>query len=147
MRTGNFSTRFVVLHLASLICAAVCVAGPPGGEDSSLRSQTAIATLTTRSLLPLIRPMGGSSSSRIRLDLRAPETIKPADAYSSTPNDKTSTLQIPFKQSKSPAEAMVKRVQREGLPVARLWENKAALLSVGLNQKGQPGLWLMQKTP
>ena len=40
---------------------------------------------------------------------------------------------------------MARRVHREGLPVARLWENHAALVSLGLNQRGKPGLWIMQK--
>jgi hypothetical protein len=44
------------------------------------------------------------------------------------------------------AQEFAKRVHREGLPVARLWENKSALVSIGLNQKGKPGLWLTQKT-
>ena len=43
-------------------------------------------------------------------------------------------------------EEFARRVHREGLPVARLWENKSALVSLGLNQKGKPGLWLIQKT-
>src|SRR5260370_37021245 len=43
-------------------------------------------------------------------------------------------------------EEIVRRVHREGLPVARLWENKSALVSLGLNQKGKPGLWIIQKT-
>lgn len=42
-------------------------------------------------------------------------------------------------------EEFARRVHREGLPVARLWENKSALLSLGLNQKGKPGLWIIQK--
>jgi len=45
----------------------------------------------------------------------------------------------------SQAEIFARRIHREGLPVARLWENKSALLSIGLNQKGRPGLWLTQK--
>jgi hypothetical protein len=45
----------------------------------------------------------------------------------------------------SQAEIFARRVHREGLPVARLWESKSALLSIGLNQKGKPGLWLTQK--
>jgi hypothetical protein len=45
----------------------------------------------------------------------------------------------------SRSEEFVRRVHREGLPVARLWQNKSALLSLGLNQKGKPGLWLTQK--
>jgi hypothetical protein len=42
-------------------------------------------------------------------------------------------------------EEFARRAHREGLPVARLWENKTALLSLGLNQKGKPGLWIVQK--
>jgi hypothetical protein len=38
-----------------------------------------------------------------------------------------------------------RRVHREGLPLARLWENKSALISLGLNKKGKPGLWIIQK--
>ncbi|MHB8477685.1 MAG: hypothetical protein ACYDBZ_15495 [Steroidobacteraceae bacterium] len=45
----------------------------------------------------------------------------------------------------SRAEAFAQRVHREGLPLARLWENKSALLSLGFNKKGKPGLWLVQK--
>ncbi len=43
------------------------------------------------------------------------------------------------------AEIAAHRIHREGLPVARLWETKSALLSIGLNQRGKPGLWLTQK--
>jgi hypothetical protein len=43
------------------------------------------------------------------------------------------------------AEEFVRRVHREGLPVARLWENQSTLVHLGLNQKGKPGLWLVQK--
>lgn len=43
-------------------------------------------------------------------------------------------------------ETLVRRFHREGLPVARLWENHSALVSLGLNAKGKPGLWLVQKT-
>jgi len=40
----------------------------------------------------------------------------------------------------------VRRVHREGLPVARLFETKGALVHLGLNPRGKPGLWLVQKT-
>ena len=43
------------------------------------------------------------------------------------------------------AEEFAQRVRREGLPIARLWENKSALVSLGLNQRGKPGLWFVQK--
>jgi hypothetical protein len=45
----------------------------------------------------------------------------------------------------SPMQALARRVHHEGVPVARLWENKSALVSLGLNQKGKPGLWIIQK--
>jgi hypothetical protein len=53
--------------------------------------------------------------------------------------------EAPQKRIPGRAEEFVRRVHREGLPVARLWENKSALLSLGLNQKGKPGLWIIQK--
>jgi hypothetical protein len=40
----------------------------------------------------------------------------------------------------------VQRVRHEGLPVARLFESKSALVHLGLSPKGKPGLWLVQKT-
>jgi hypothetical protein len=50
-------------------------------------------------------------------------------------------------QARTPGriEEFARRVHREGLPVARLWENKSALVSLGLNQRGKPGLWIIQK--
>jgi hypothetical protein len=42
-------------------------------------------------------------------------------------------------------QEFARRVHREGLPVARLWENQSALVSLGLNNKGKPGLWIVQK--
>ena len=47
----------------------------------------------------------------------------------------------------SQAEILARRVHREGLPMARLWQSKSALLSIGLNNRGKPGLWLTQKIP
>jgi hypothetical protein len=43
-------------------------------------------------------------------------------------------------------QEFVHRVHQEGLPVARLFETKSALVHLGLNPKGKPGLWLVQKT-
>ena len=53
----------------------------------------------------------------------------------------------PAPQTRIPGrvEEFAQRVHREGLPVARLWENKSALVSLGLNQKGKLGLWIIQK--
>ena len=48
-------------------------------------------------------------------------------------------------QMMSQSQILVRRIHREGLPVARLWDSKSALVSIGLNQRGKPGLWLTQK--
>jgi len=43
-------------------------------------------------------------------------------------------------------EERLRLARLDGWPVARLWESKSALLHLGFNQKGKPGLWIMQKT-
>jgi hypothetical protein len=60
-------------------------------------------------------------------------------------------LQLPIlgtdsMRSGSRVEDFVHRVHKEGLPVARLFESKSALVHVGLSPRGKPGLWLVQKT-
>jgi hypothetical protein len=47
----------------------------------------------------------------------------------------------------SPLEIFARRAHREGLPLARLFENRSMLISLGLNPKGKFGLWLIQKVP
>jgi hypothetical protein len=55
------------------------------------------------------------------------------------------TLGLDTMRSRLGVQDFVRRVQHEGLPVARLVESKTALLHLGLNPKGKPGLWLVQK--
>lgn len=50
-------------------------------------------------------------------------------------------------RSFSPAQRIVDRVRREGLPIARLWRSNSALLSIGLNQRGKPGIWFTKTIP
>jgi hypothetical protein len=47
----------------------------------------------------------------------------------------------------SRAEELTRRFHREGLPVARLWETRSAMVSLGLSPRGKPGIWLIQKVP
>jgi hypothetical protein len=106
------------------------------------------------------------------LDLRPPETLSGGRAPASVgdsqwvfPSAKRarpgSDTRAEEDQDVSPADGarwatlrmestvheMERRVPREGLPVARIWETKTALLHVGLSPKGKPGLWLTQKVP
>jgi hypothetical protein len=87
------------------------------------------------------------------LDLRAP-AVHESDSHgskssvaASSDGGRLSSLGAAMGQNRANApEQMVQRFHREGLPVARLWESHSALVSIGLNQKGKPGLWLVQKT-
>jgi hypothetical protein len=49
-------------------------------------------------------------------------------------------------RSQSTVQDFARRVHREGLPVARLFESNSALIHLGLSPRGKPGLWLVQKT-
>jgi hypothetical protein len=81
------------------------------------------------------KPSAAFPSGLHRQTLGAQEDIRlPALGFEST--------QAPVKGR---AQEFVSRVRREGLPVARLWQNNSALVSLGLNQRGKPGLWLIQK--
>jgi hypothetical protein len=88
------------------------------------------------------------------LDLRPPQLSAvsvsgPPSSSSHVPNFAdsrgTSSSRFPMGRSAGAPEELAKRLRREGLPVARLFENQSALVSLGLNQKGKPGLWLIQK--
>ena len=96
------------------------------------------------------------------LDLRPPavrENAPPGVVSSSSgPSDRARTIGMNdsrlaslangMNQSRemSRVETFARRFRREGLPVARLWEGHSALVSLGLNSRGKPGLWLVQKT-
>lgn len=38
-------------------------------------------------------------------------------------------------------------LRRNGLPLARLWQGRGSLLSVGFDPKGKPGLWFTKQLP
>jgi hypothetical protein len=45
----------------------------------------------------------------------------------------------------SPLQNVVHNFQREGLPIAKLFQNDSSLVHLGLNPKGKPGLWIVHK--
>jgi hypothetical protein len=114
-----------------------------------------------------IGPMNSALASppihRLMLDLQPPAPeVTPAEKTPITfPSMRRTTLagleQAQMSSSSSSSESRQARIpgrveelvlhfHREGLPLARLWENKTALVSLGLNPKGKPGLWITQKT-
>lgn len=135
--------------LWSLGIAAAAVAAPP-------QNRGALARSAARSEAPTLS----------RLDLRAPanfNTHAPAvdtpaflsmrrandDAVRPRLEEDLPSLgsDVPAVRIMSRPEEMARRFRREGLPVARLFETRSALVSLGLNQRGKPGIWLIQKIP
>jgi hypothetical protein len=149
------------------LAAAVHAAPPPGVSGGGLL-QRASGLLAAKS--------SASPANRLdlqRLDLRPPENLAAERAPSAMSDSASAFPSSAFPSAKRPrilpdsrpeedlpalgagtaihpmsrVQEMAQRVQREGLPVARLWETRSALLHVGLSPRGKPGLWLIQKVP
>jgi hypothetical protein len=151
----GLSLRLAALQLASMSWISLCVAGPP----SSLRLQAIVPVATDTTTMPATRAKGGTqhfgSHTPMSLDFRPREYEKTSDVlpggttrhFLDTENKSESILaEVSNAKPMSSAEAFTRRLHQEGLPVAKLWENKSALVSLGFNQKGKPGLWFIQKT-
>jgi hypothetical protein len=93
-----------------------------------------------------------------RLDLSAPahsiEISNRGPAFSTMPHQQTSVAPEQGRFANLDSRPMhlqpsmqdrVRLFRREGFPVARLWENKSALVHLGFNSKGKLGLWIVQK--
>jgi hypothetical protein len=155
MKDRAFNMRFAVLLLASLLCTSVSFAAPAASDGPGSGSQPRMPGLANATMQSAFRAKIGALTARPKLDLRIPAATKPMDGYPSAPgrnglgagSQNAAAFQLSFAKPRSPTEEFVNRVHHEGLPLARLWENKSALVSLGLNQRGQAGLWLIQKTP
>jgi hypothetical protein len=105
----------------------------------------------------LFRGVSTHSATGVRsLDLTAPratmpppEARKAAESFfplSKRParwaelNGRTDGERIP-----SRAEQLARNFHRDGLPLFRLFQSQNSLVHLGLNQKGKPGLWIVQK--
>jgi hypothetical protein len=133
--------RIALLTLCGLGLMHAVWGAPPAGQRGAMRQD--------------LRPSLDLHASVKTIAAAASEQEAPA-AFPSALHKQTlggqEQIQLPALGSESPqarqmsrAEEFARRVHREGLPVARLWENKSALVSLGLNQKGKPGLWIIQK--
>ncbi|HXQ21017.1 MAG TPA: hypothetical protein VN812_05040 [Candidatus Acidoferrales bacterium] len=158
----SLGKKLLKLVAAAGICglslASVALASPPTSREGMTRvSGESYASRPSSS----IRSAPGHVDSA-RLDLRAPTNVPgPSGAASSSPafpsarhiqgsanyQDQLPVLgaDAPEVRTMSQFEEFARRVHREGIPVARLWESHTALLSLGLNQRGKPGLWIIQK--
>jgi hypothetical protein len=130
-----------VLGAGALLLMGSAVGAPPQSRAVQPRS------------VSQIQPLGQ------HLDLRAPfpatDTSEKTSSFPSMSRRRSVGSQEPVQLPALGADGMrsrltlqdfVKRVHHEGLPVARLFESKSALVHLGLSPKGKPGLWLVQKT-
>lgn len=145
---NNVRTRAVwvagleVGALCLLACAAV--AAPPGRLQPRASAQQIHAPAQQLDLRAPPRGVEGGS-----MPGRSP------NAFPSMVHRQNNVTQEPVELPLLGSESMrvrpiiqdfVQKVHREGLPVARLFETKSALLHLGLSPRGKPGLWLVQKT-
>ena len=142
--------RLAISRLIGLTASGICAVGFTG---------SAFAAAMTHSMQPVQAPsLPAPTVPRILLDLRAATIQGEAAgiAFGHSSPDASPAARGPDSQSSlnigeasfrttSPLEEFARRVHREGLPIARLWETKSALLSVGLNQRGKPGVWFTKR--
>ena len=119
-------------------------------------------TMSAWSAQPFVKALAAAQpaervahDSRAHLDLSAPvlhesagtQDQRLARADKIGENSRFAALGVAMNQTSEPsrAEAMVQRFRHEGLPVARLWEGHSGFVSLGLNARGKPGIWLVQK--
>jgi hypothetical protein len=145
LKTG--ATPAAALQAGALfLLASGALAAPPG--------------LLSR--LQSLRPQRQLHAPSQHLDLRAPShamevgrasektaSVFPSMAHRQSPVQEQ--VEVPNLASEGiharpTIQEFVQKVRREGLPVARLFESKSALVHVGLSPRGKPGLWLVQKT-
>jgi hypothetical protein len=147
------SKKLILLGACAVIAACatqVCLAGPPAGAQKNLLPGISATPNPTQNSPHFLAA---------RLDLRAPAHAAPLEqnttAFPSALIHRQigggeQTVQLPSLGAGSPRirpplAELARHLQHEGLPVARLWENNSALVHIGLNQRGKPGLWLVQK--
>ncbi|HTB27595.1 MAG TPA: hypothetical protein VK715_01475 [Steroidobacteraceae bacterium] len=141
--------KWVSWALWALTAATAATAGPPQGSRAEMFTRSAARA---------------ESPAASRLDLRAPVNYPlPAAGPPAFPSARRASgdaerrglredfpslaSDLPAMRTMSRAEEIAHRFRHEGLPVARLFESRSALVSLGLNQRGKPGIWLIQKLP
>jgi hypothetical protein len=119
--------------LAGLFLLNAASAAPPSGRQPQFNGRQLDLSAPAHVIENLVKVSAVSSMSH-QQTVATPEQGRFANLGLGT---------IPTQPS---LEERLRLARRDGLPVARLWESKSALLHFGFSQKGKPGLWIMQKT-
>jgi hypothetical protein len=140
---GNLKTR--AISVATLELGALCLlasgafAAPPQGR-SQIQFQAPVQHLDLRA--PSHPVDAGNAAEKLT-------SAFPSMTHHQNPAQEPLALPLLGSESmraRPTVQDFVHRVHQEGLPMARLFETKSALLHLGLNARGKPGLWLVQKT-
>jgi hypothetical protein len=154
-RNSQPSHTLLAVAAVGLIWGNLALAGPPGRPaQNSLQNIGQRTGVTQR--METQRVEGQHIESAPHLDLRPP-AMGGGEERSSTsfPSGRrqiegSDTMRLPAlgntTLTQNTMQDLARRVRHEGLPVARIFEGKSSLVHVGFNQKGKPGLWLVQKT-
>jgi hypothetical protein len=135
-----------VLELGALcLLASAAFAAPPLGRPQPRMANQPSQFQGSAQQLDLRLPSHAAEGTAAQ---KSPGTF-PSRAHPQTVAQQS--LELPLlgadgMHSRPTIQDLVQRVHREGLPVARLFETKSALLHLGLSPRGKPGLWLVQKT-
>ena len=161
-RLGTILLNCAAIYgLCGLCWATPALAAPPAGHGTVVARAGEAHEGRASSSFNSFNSFNSFKMGTGRLDLRAPTDVPQtgdAAAPSGFPSPRrlarsaADSLQLPAlgaadaqPREMSRVEEFARRVHREGLPIARLWESHSALVSLGLNQRGKPGIWLIQK--
>jgi hypothetical protein len=140
LKAAVLLTGWVGMEIFSVQAA---FAAPPGGSPLNSMSRPSVTEHTSPIHLDLRAPAQSLTSEE-----RAP--VFPSAFAHRRFTATEETAQLPSlgagnARVRAPLAELARHIQHEGLPIARLWENHSALVHIGLNQRGKPGLWLVQK--
>ena len=160
MDSGWRQLKSVSWTLGGLAAAAVAMAAPPQNHGEMLTRSTARTEPLTVSRLDLRAPANWPSESGTSDRTHALAAAVDPPAFPSVRRTSDDAARrglqedmpslgrdVPAMRTMGRMQEMAHRFRREGLPVARLFESRSALVSLGLNQRGKPGIWLIQKLP
>jgi hypothetical protein len=134
-----------VLGTGALLLMGSAAAAPPHNRAVQPRAQSQIQTLGQH--LDLRAPALAADVSEKTASFQSSlQSMSRRRSVGSQELVQLPALGVDGMRSRPGIQDFVRRVHREGLPVARLFESKSALVHLGLSPKGKPGLWLVQKT-
>jgi hypothetical protein len=133
--------RGALLGLSAICAIAPALASPP------LRQRASIPVLSLQQRLDLRAPAHALEASVFPAMKSSLSAFGAAHRQNFTPHESVDlpAMSADGMRSRPRIQEFVRRVHQEGLPVARLFESKTALVHLGLSPKGKPGLWLVQK--